>query len=279
MPRSRGPLQRIMYDVMVVGDTAWDIIVQTAEMPKFNRDIPAHIHQGPGGQGLNMALAARRESAVVCLVTQIGTDVISRQLARQIEQWGITGLFTYSDPLTQVVSFVRPDGERALITQSGRGPDVDPGNVPPARLLLLSGYLWARPGGPERVLRWLDWARRHRMIILLDPAHADLAREVRGLLERVDWVLPNHDEWEALGQPLTPNVLLKLGPQGARLWDRYHWLDIEVTPVSRVVDTTGAGDAVAGSFAAGLARGLSPETAARRAIESGRRVVSRLGAI
>jgi len=279
MPGLRGPLQRIMHDVTVVGDTAWDIIVQTADMPQFNRDIPAHIHQGPGGQGLNMALAARGESAAVCLVTQIGTDPISRQLARQIEQWGITGVFTQSDPLTQVVSLVRPDGERALITQSGRGPDVHPRNVLPARLLLLSGYLWARPGGPERVLGWLDWAHQHQMTILLDPAHADLARDVRGLLDRVDWVLPNRDEWEALGRPLAPNVLLKLGPQGARLWDRHRWIDIEVTPASRVVDTTGAGDAVAGSFAAGLARGLSPEAAARRAIERGRQVVSRLGAI
>ena len=117
-----------MYDVVVVGDTAWDTIIRIEQELKYNADTPASIYQGPGGQSFNMAIASARQGASTALVTQVGTDSISRSLTRSIHNIGVHLVsLTRVDPLTHVVSVVRRDGERALMTYPGLGPLGVPG--------------------------------------------------------------------------------------------------------------------------------------------------------
>ena len=57
-------------------------------------------------------------------------------------------------------------------------------------------------------------------------------------------------------------VLITLGGNGSLLHTREKSLHIPVFSAGPVVDTTGAGDAFNGGFAAALARGETPEAAA-----------------
>lgn len=268
-----------MFDVIVVGDSAWDTIVRVAEVPEFNRDIPAHVQSGPGGQGLNMAVASARAGARTALVTQVGNDAESRHLVDWLAQVSVELVDLIArDPLTRVISLVRSDGERALMTDAGPGPTQVPSAGITARVLVLSGYLLDRPQGVASFHAWLGYAKTHQMIVVWDVAHPRLAATGQSFLSQVDWVMANEQEWTALGRPDCPAAMVKCGAKGAQLLVSADVVDI-TSPAVPVVDTTGAGDAVAGTFAARLALGDSTLAAARRAVVSGSEACSHVGAV
>jgi sugar/nucleoside kinase (ribokinase family) len=99
---------------------------------------------------------------------------------------------------------------------------------------------------------------------------------LRAVLERVDWVSCNEREAQLLtGQRDAfraaeqlgagrSGVVVRLGVDGCLVGGRGGVLPVAGFPVE-VVDTTGAGDTHVGAFLAGLAAGLDPVRAARRA--------------
>ena len=270
---------RFMLDLLVLGDSAWDTVVRIAEPLRFNGDIGAAIQGSPGGQGLNAATAARKEGATVGLITQLGTDAQSDALLQRMTEMGIHPLaLTRQDPLTQVVAIVRPDGERALLTEAGSGPMATPPLDITAQVLVISGYLLDRPGGPQRMEAWAWWARSRHMTVICDPSHPQLAPKLLPVLRQAHWLVPNLLEWQALGQTFSGSVLLKRGAEGADLIIQGEVRQIP-SPPGPIVDTTGAGDAVLGSFAALLALGLPPLEAARQAVVRGWSACAHMGAV
>lgn len=268
-----------MHDVIVLGDTAWDTVVRIKDPMMFNQDVAAEIHSGPGGQGLNMAATACRQGAKTALVTQVGTDSRSRFLLRWLRREGVhLPMLTSANPLTRVVSVVRSDGERALLTDSGSGPLAWPKPRMYGRVLVVSGYLVDRPQGDQRLLAWMTWARQRHMTILLDPSHPRLASQLKPFVRHTDWLLSNEEEWEALGAPRDVSLLLKQGARGIQVLSGTKTLHIP-SPPGPIIDTTGAGDAVAGAFAAFLAKSLDPADAAKQAAQCGVRACGRIGAI
>lgn len=85
----------------------------------------------------------------------------------------------------------------------------------------------------------------------------------------------NHTELDALGDGLPAAVLLTLGREGARLLP-----DGPQLPAfpAEVVDTTGAGDALIGGLAAGLAAGMPLAQAVRLGMATAAVSVERRGA-
>ncbi len=269
-----------MYDVVVVGDTAWDTVVPLHGDLEFDSDTNATIYQGMGGQGLNMAIAAAELGSSTALVTQVGCDMLSQTLLVHIRRAGIHLVSTtQEDPLTRVVAIVREDGERALLTDPGVGPLASPDDSIHGKVLLISGYLVDRPGGVERIGEWLQWARRHKMTRLVDAAHARLSDRLTGILSQVDWILANEREWQALGRPDDIACLIKRGKEGIQLRKGRHLMDVGIHASGPVVDTTGAGDAVAGGFAASLAQGMGVRKAAEIAVQRGFQACLHLGSI
>jgi ribokinase len=282
MPRWLHKLQGpfMHYDVLVVGDSAWDTIVRVPQAIIYDGDQLAQIYQGAGGQGLNMAVAAVRQGATTGLVTQVGLDAQSRRLVRQMRSLGIQlpGLARV-DPLTRVVSVVRADGERALLTDPGVGPLSQPHRQLRAKVLLLSGYMLGRPQGCARLQSWLTWARAHQVTVLLDVSHPRLSSSVSPYLASVDWILANQREWEALGRPDWVRSVIKRGQDGLQMRWAGQCIDARAITSAEIVDTTGAGDAVGGGFAAWLARGASPEVALQKAAELGLTTCLHMGAV
>jgi ribokinase len=133
---------------------------------------------------------------------------------------------------------------------------------------------------PETVYHTLRFGRRHGIRTILNPAPGqplDLAE-----VAHADYVIPNETEAEALsGLPVhnvpeawtcattlvargLRKVIVTLGENGALCADEAgvrHIAAHRVTPV----DTTGAGDAFIGSFAAFLAGGCAESEAIERA--------------
>jgi ribokinase len=143
----------------------------------------------------------------------------------------------------------------------------------------------------------LQHGRAVGAVTVLNPAPA--ARLPGEVLAAVDWLIPNeHEASLVLGEPIRIDdtesalavarrlqargpraVVITLGARGAVAVESdgtEHVLDpFTVIPV----DTTAAGDAFCGAFAAGLATGLSPEVALRRACATGALATTTPGAV
>jgi ribokinase len=116
-------------------------------------------------------------------------------------------------------------------------------------------------------------------VTILNPAPA--APLPDGMLTLCDYVTPNESEAEALtGLPVTTPeealaaaqalralgagaAVITLGGQGALFHDGARTVHVPAFFAGPVVETTGAGDAFTGGFAAALARGLDPVDAVR----------------
>jgi len=73
------------------------------------------------------------------------------------------------------------------------------------------------------------------------------------------------------------NIIVRSGGSGCVLALRDGTVTTILAPPVTAVDTTGAGDAHSGVFLAGLAKGLSPQDAARRANAAAALAVTRPG--
>jgi ribokinase len=136
--------------------------------------------------------------------------------------------------------------------------------------------------------------RRDGVLVALDPQEDYIVGNEKRLLtlvEQVNVFLPSavevrrlvgHSDYEAAAKALAalgPSVVvIKLGPEGALVYDRATGLSQHVPAYSvRVVDDTGAGDAFCGGFMAGLASGLAAQEAAARGVVSASFVIEAFG--
>lgn len=128
--------------------------------------------------------------------------------------------------------------------------------------------VWRRFGASRK---GLENIRRAICLADLVKPSLDDAFELLGTREMEDSVRG----FTAMG---AKNVLLSMGDRGAALYweNRRYVAEAEKT---RVVDTTGAGDALLGTFLAHLSRGYEPEECIEAGVETASLVVSRRGNI
>ncbi len=163
-----------------------------------------------------------------------------------------------------------------------------------AKVLYLEGYLCGKPETDPAVERAISTARDTGTLVALsgsDPAWVELQRaRLDALLDRVDIFFGN--EGEACGltgadsavSALTelgrrcPTVAITLGASGSIVAQGSDVVSVPAAPVTRVVDTTGAGDSYAAGFLYGVVRDSGPETSARLGALAAAEIVSHLGA-
>jgi ribokinase len=125
--------------------------------------------------------------------------------------------------------------------------------------------------------------------LVLDPAPA--RRLPPEILVSAPVLTPNADEAEALTGQADPEraaralqsltsapVVVTLGAQGALLLNDGTATRFEAPVVAAVVDTTGAGDTLAGALAAALAAGCTIEQSVEMAVEAAAKSVQVAGA-
>ena len=153
-----------------------------------------------------------------------------------------------------VCSLVTQDGERSMASDRGAAADLQPEDVDPEWLdgcnhLFVSGYvLDARRRATRRCGRWSSPARAGRRSASTSRPGSRSATPAGGAFRATveelapDVVFANEDEDRAIGGPL-PGVawILKRGARGCS----FAGDERAALPVERVVDSTGAGDALA----------------------------------
>jgi len=230
-----------------------------------------------GGKGANQAVAAAVAGASTAMIGAVGDDEAGRAYRARLEAFGIrtSALRTVAGVPTGVaVVCLDPQGDNLIVVSPGANtrvgrPELDALEVLGAGDVLLMP-MEIDPEVAVAALR-AGAARGARVVLNLAP-FTPLPAEV---LQLADPVIVNETEAQQLARSglRAPSLLTTLGPRGAR------WGDLAVAAApATVVDTTGAGDAFAGTLAAALALGADPEAAMAAAARGAAAAVSRLGA-
>jgi sugar/nucleoside kinase (ribokinase family) len=274
--------------IATLGDLMLDVIVRLEEPLARGDDVRARTRTGAGGQAANVAAWAASLGAAARCIAKRGDDAAGELVARELEGHGVELVGPVAAGATGVVvSVVGADGDRSMASDRGVAPSLEPEELDADWLecdvLHLSGYALLREPISHAALRAVRLARERGARVSVDVAAWTEIRafgpvRFRELLDSIapDVLFATEAEWEMLGGAYltAPTGVIKRGPRGAIVVTEDARLDL--APVAaEVVDTTGAGDALA----AGFLLGGSLEEAARRGLEAAARCVARVGSL
>ena len=265
--------------IVTLGDLLLDVIVRLSQPLAEGADADAVTRLGPGGQAANVAAWVAElggpAGPAARFVGKTADDEAGRTARDALARYGVDVRGPVVEGRTgTVVSLVDVDGSRTMASDRGVSPDLRAGELDAAWLdgcahLHLPGYSLLRSPIDEAALRAAELAPRVSVDLSSWSAIRDFGPErFRERLQslRPAIVFANEDEERILGGPLDGCVwILKRGPGGARFG-----ADERAALPAEVVDTTGAGDALAAGYLVG-----GPELAMRAAA----RCVARLGSM
>jgi len=236
----------------------------------------------PGGTARNLAENLARLGSDAIFIGVMGDDaqahsVIAHGQAAGIDMRPITrsGL-----PTASLVVVLDADGNQIAGVFSGDILDtLTPADLHPhLDSIRAADVLIADSGAPEDVLVYLSKVVPSRTMLCCTPGSVTFAPRLRPILQRCDLVTCNHLEAEALaGQPIASldearfsaqtivargaaRVVITLGPRGLAYADAVDSGTCPALP-TRLVDATGAGDALAAAAIFALLSGDPFQTA------------------
>lgn len=245
----------------------------------------------PGGKGLNQSVALARAGARVYHAGCIGSD--GEFLRALLEECGADTRYIRllpDLPTGDAVIQVTPDGQNAILLQSGANGAVSPEMAERTLADFGAGDWLLLQNEISSLCDILRMAADRGMRIALNPS--PITPKLLGLpLDRLSCLILNEVEGKALTGEDQPRrilsrlrrdlgiqtVVLTLGAEGSLYADVERTLFQPAFEV-RAVDTTGAGDTFTGYFLAGTLEGLAPQTCLARAAAAAALAVTRPGA-
>ena len=288
-----------MSRIVVVGSYNRDLSFVLQRMPAGGETvIGASLVEGPGGKGSNQAIQAAHAGAHVTMLAAVGSDGAGRDAVALWRKVGIATNAVASKPATATGSaaiLVEEGGENRIVVASGAnarlsGADVRRA-VPAIRSAALvvgqlevpikaskAAFVLAKAAGAATLLNTAPVAGRlpASLLRLVDilVANEIEARVLTGLSAKTRPAALAG----ALRKLARRAAIVTVGASGA-------WIAVDdvapkhfPAPKTKVVDTTGAGDAFVGAFAARLARDGDLAAAMRWGIAAGSLACRKRGA-
>jgi sugar/nucleoside kinase (ribokinase family) len=267
--------------VTTLGDALLDVVVRLDEPLAVGADAEAMTKSGAGGQAANVAAWAAALGAEGRCIAKRGNDPAGRLVAAELQARGVELVGPLGERNGIVVSLVGQDGERTMASDRGVAPELSPDELDPAWLacdcLHIAGYSLLAAPIDAASFRAAELARANGARVSVDLSAWTRIREYgparfRKQIEALepDVVFANEAEWEIVGAAysLAPTAVVKRGSRGVIVLGEAR---VELPArTGRVVDATGAGDALAAGFLVG-----GPELA----LEAAARCVAQLGAM
>ncbi len=274
--------------IIVVGSISVDVAVRVAGMPVPGMTVLGSGGGiGPGGKGLNQAVAAQRAGCAAALVGRVGSDDFGNQALALARKEGINVSCVGQDPNAMTgfaIVTVSDDGENMIAVAPGANGLIKASDIEASSAFFATGaVLVAQLEIPIEVTAVaMRLARQNGVVTLLNPAPAHI--DAIDLLPLADIVTPNREELATLsGMSMDGEsdaalqaamailiahgagcVVVTLGDRGCASWNGVEFTRL---PAHRAmaIDTTGAGDVFTGVLACAVADGLPLDQAMDRA--------------
>jgi ribokinase len=261
------------------GDLTLDVIVRLDGEIARGGDTNARTHMAPGGQAANVAAWAAHLGARARYIGKRGTDDAGILASRGLETRTVDVVGPAEGRGGVICSLVDENGERSMLSDRGTAVDLRPDELEPAWLeacdhLFVSGYALLREPVRETAIAAVGRARDVGAKVSVDLSswsaieeHGTAAFRETLVALAPDIAFANEDEDRVLGGPLPGTAwILKRGLRGCS----FDGDERAALPVDEVVDSTGAGDALAAGFIVG-----GPDLA----LQAAARCVTRLGSM
>ena len=273
--------------VVVFGSINLDLVTRVPRFPSPGETVTGSAFASyPGGKGANQALAAMRAGAAVRMYGAVGQDraadvALALLRADGVDVDGVQRIAAATGCATVLVDDA---GENLIVVVPGANGEVAADLVPDAVLDHGAVLLLQHEVPPQSNAALIARAARAGMRIVLNAAPARPL--TRDLLASIDTLIVNQSEAAALGGVLhwpqdAPvfaaaaaaeidglEVVVTLGEAGAVSVRGRDEIRVKAPPVA-VLDTTGAGDAFVGTYAAALDAGADRDLALRIACAAG----------
>lgn len=272
--------------VCVIGSVNLDLVFTASRLPGPGETVLGGSYaEYPGGKGLNQAVAAARAGAHATLCCCVGDDDAGRKLRRTVSaaSLGEEHVHVSTDAVTgRALIAVDRDGQNSIVVAPGANSALSPEMaVTAARDATVALAQLEVPAAT--VTAAFRAAGDRGATTILNPSPPEGVPPE--LLALADYVIVNESEAQRLGGTEeifaagAERVVTTLGKRGS-IHERRDGSAHAVPsfPVA-AVDTTAAGDAFCGAFAAALARGVSVQEAMRFASAAGALATTVAGAV
>jgi ribokinase len=271
--------------VCILGIYVSDMAFTAARQPIMGETlIGSRFALGPGGKGSNQTIAAARAGGKVTFITNLGQDLFGDTAMAMYARDGVTPRIRRIADVATGAAYIfleQGTGANAIIVVPGAADTITAEDVESnADAITGAAVFMTQLEAPlAQCVAALALAKSAGTTTILNPAPAatlDLA-----VYKLCDYVTPNESEATMLTGVEVKDVasarkaadvflqrgvgtaLITLGGQGSLLHSKDKSIHTPIFNAGKVVDTTGAGDAFNGGFAAALSQGATPEEAAR----------------
>jgi ribokinase len=271
--------------VTILGIYVADLVFRAPRQPTMGETlIGTSFFMGPGGKGSNQAVAAARAGGDVSFITKLGKDNFGDAALALYAKEGIKPHAPQDPNISTGAAYIFLEdvtGSNAIIVVPGSAGTITVADIEANSQTITNAkiFMTQLEQPIPAAARALEIAKSAGTITIFNPAPAALLDD--SIYKLCDYVTPNETEAtmltgisvidvasaklaaQALLNKGAGAALITLGGQGALLHSQTQSVHIPIFSAGAVIDTSGAGDAFNGGFAAALARGESPEAAAR----------------
>lgn len=279
--------------VVVIGSFNQDLAFATKQFPRPGETVVGDFRTGPGGKGFNQAIAASRAGVGTQFIGAVGADAFGAEARRfaQAEKLSAHFIAKPKHPTGCASIVVNGDGQNEVIIALGANLALRPRDLPAKIFRRAEVVVCQAESDYATIAHVLRTARTLGAITVFNPAPMRAEFDV-ALLQHTSVLIPNETEFVALVHRVpacgallgtknlpasgefteaslrtlshdllhqlcralgVPVVIVTLGSRGCFVSHPDGGQLIAAHAVD-AIDTTGAGDAFVGGFAAGLVK-------------------------
>jgi ribokinase len=269
--------------VVIVGSYVQDLAFYVPEFPGPDECVLADLRPGAGGKGFNQAVAATRAGAPTLFLGAIGHDAAGAHAREFTRRNGVRAEFVLKkkEPTGAASIAVNHAGQNQIMVALGANLALHVRDIPLRPLAEADVVVCQAESDMKTAAHVLRVARRHGAVTVFNPAPMH-AKVDLSILRHTEVLVPNESEFVTLVnrsprsglRSFTVEALHRLAPDRLHTLCRSFGVPIVIVTLgargcfisqpdvySRVqahevdpVDTSGAGDAFVGGFAAGLVK-------------------------
>ncbi len=274
-----------MYDLISIGNISVDLFFQGDSLThtgnRFNlalggKYLVDHFYQTLGGGGANVAIGATKQGLKSAIIGVIGNNQFKPIIFKHLKDHDVSSEFcNYKDNYQKISSILlSPSGERTIINYETPHEHIferteDFLHLKKAKMIYISNL--PRVSLQER-MHVLSYLHANSIPVMLNLGIADCRRPLHQILplinksgmlivnahefselvkhayERIDF---NRDVRKYIHSSYDSLLIVTDGERGSYCYDGNQVYYMRAMPISKVLDTTGAGDAYTAGFISG----------------------------